>query len=333
MNAFDDMLDEFRALGGTADNVGIGQGALGRGLFAADPAKPVVIRVPENLLLDAGDVAFEQGRLRAGPTSKLGAREKSFLESYYERFSWGDEGRAEIARIFEQAAALPPDLRHALHAVHRCGDWFLDATDALVQDRFLHSRSVTYKGRVVMMPVVELANHGAGPDFGVSDGVTIGGVFPGEVLIRYSDTDAFGVFLNWGFASPQSVALSIRLAGAVEQTRLKIGRDMDRFTVAERTKIPVLAPGGDGMPVLSFLMIGHRQFPRFPRGIFYKVMRQAGFAGVEESFDTIHHANRMHFLDLLLALEGVEAPIAHTLRRMALYQLQDMSFCIGARDI
>lgn len=332
MSVFEDMLDEFRALGGTAGNIRLGQGAFGRGLFPADPSRPVAIRVPENLLIDAKDATFEGGRFRVASRAQAGARERAFLEAYQDRFSWGAEGRAEIERLFEQAAALPPELRHALKTRHGCGGWFDDASDELVRQKFLQSRSITYRGRTVMMPVVELVNHGMESDFDVSDGVGVRGSFAGEILTRYSDTDSFGVFLNWGFAAPQPIAMSTWLAGIVGPTRLKIDRDFDRFKVAERTKIPVITPGGDA-PKLSFLMIGCRPFPGFCRGIFHKVLRDAGLGGHEESFDTILHANRMHFLDLLTAIEEADGPLMHTLRRMALYQLREMSFCFGVRSL
>lgn len=84
---------------------------------------------------------------------------------------------------------------------------------------------------------------------------------------------------------------------------------------------------------LPFLMIGNRQFPRLPKGIFYKLMRDAGFAGFAKSFDLIHHLNRLHFVNLLLALEGIDLPLARTIRTMAHYQLRAMSFCFGVREI
>ena len=55
---WDDMLDEFRALGGTADNICLKEGPFGRGLFPRDPSKPIRIHIPENLLVDLKHVRF-----------------------------------------------------------------------------------------------------------------------------------------------------------------------------------------------------------------------------------------------------------------------------------
>src|SRR5262249_3141698 len=130
------MLDAFRALGGTAENVRQGEGALGRGIFPVDAAKPVVIRVPDNLLMDTEDALFENGVFRARPGAKLGAREKAFIEEYEARFSWGGGGREEVERVFEQAHALPAELRARLSSEFRCGDWFGDCTPEIVARRF-----------------------------------------------------------------------------------------------------------------------------------------------------------------------------------------------------
>ena len=80
--AWYEMLAEFRALGGTADNICLQEGPLGRGLFSLDPAKPVAIHIPDNLLVDITEVAFDKGEFRVTAQAKAGARERAFLESY-----------------------------------------------------------------------------------------------------------------------------------------------------------------------------------------------------------------------------------------------------------
>jgi hypothetical protein len=62
-------------------------------------------------------------------------------------------------------------------------------------------------------------------------------------------------------------------------------------------------------------------------------MRDAGFSGFEHAFDTVRHANRMHFLNLLAAIEAVDGPMAKTLRRMVRFQLQALSYCYGGHAI
>jgi hypothetical protein len=62
-------------------------------------------------------------------------------------------------------------------------------------------------------------------------------------------------------------------------------------------------------------------------------MRDAGFGDVQEFFDRIHHVNCVHFIDLLAALDGIELPMARTLRAVAQHQLRAIAFCYGVREI
>jgi hypothetical protein len=327
--AWDEMLDEFRALGGTADNIRLGEGVYGRGLFAVDPARPAAIHIPENLLIPTTDAEFENGAFRVAAGSKAGAREKAFLESYENLFSWRG-GRAETEQVFAHARALPPDLRLELISEYHCGDWFKEPTDRLVQERFLAARCIRHRDRNVIMPIVELANHGSGHTYVTKDGVALRGVYSGEVLVKYAEFDAHGMFMVFGFATEQPQAFSIALGGKVGRNPVQIGRDLGGLSPTSPFWIPEIANTG-GTAMLRFLMIGNRNHPRHCRGIFYKLMRDAGFSQFEESFDTIRHANRLHFLKLLSVVEDVEGPMARTLRRMARFQLQAMSYCHGVQ--
>ena len=332
MHLRDELLDEFRALGGTAENVRLGQGALGRGLFPIDPAKPVTVHVPENLLIDTKDVAFDGGKFRIRSGAHMGERERSWIENYQAELSWGDEGAAEVTRVFEAAQALPGELRQRLRDEFHCGAWFHDPTEAAIQEQFLASRAIDYHGRGVLMPVVELINHGAGPEIGLANGVTVRGAFPGEVLIRYSQTDSYGFFWSWGFVIERPVAFSMEMAGRIDSSRLLIGRTFPSTKPGQREWMAPLSSVEGGVS-LPYLLIGNAQHPRLPKSIFYKTMRDGGFSGVEEPFEMIRHLNNLHFLNLLKALDGVDLPMARSLRAMALNQLRAISCCYGQQAI
>ncbi|HEY8696323.1 MAG TPA: hypothetical protein VIM02_01805 [Rhizomicrobium sp.] len=335
-DAWNEMLDEFRALGGTADNICLKQGPLGRGLFPVDQTKPVHIHIPENLLIDSADVFVEDGRFRVSPNSPAGARERAFLENYENAFSWGSGGHADVERFLESMQALPETLRGLLADKFGLGVQFEDATPAFVLSRFLAARIFGYHGRSVVMPIIELANHGDGSSYGDAGGISLSGQFPGEVLVRYSSSDPLQIFMTWGFATDSPLALSIggslnTKAGKVVVIERKFEGQV-RVTKGQPLWIPEVAIDGD-QATLQYLMIGNRQFPRLSKGIFYRLMRDAGFVNVEETFDVIQHMNRMHFLELIGALEGHEGPMIRTLRDMARFQLQAMSHCYGVREV
>ena len=234
--------------------------------------------------------------------------------------------------MFDMAAALPKDLRHELLAEYHCGTWFLEPTEQLILQRYFESRHLHHKGKDVVMPLIELINHGDGAAYGGTDSIRFTGTFPGEIFAQYSDSDAFGFFLAWGFAISRPLAFSLAFSRSFQSTPLKIERRYTGPARSERDWIPKIEKNADNITI-PFLMIGNQPFPRLSKGIFYRLMRNAGYSGFEEQFDLIQHLNRMHFLSLLKAVEGIDLPMARTLQAMAHHQLRAMSFCFGVREI
>jgi hypothetical protein len=322
--AWDEMLEEFRALGGTAENICLREGTLGRGLFPIDPTKPIAIRIPDNLLIDIADAEFPNDRFAVSSRANIGVREKAFLERYENECSWVN-GRNEVESVFEQAQKLSGDLRHSLTSEFYLGDWFSEPTDALIRRRFLESRCITYKGRSVLIPIVELANHGAGPPISTADGVAVGGLFANEVLVKYADFDACGMFVTWGFAADPPQAFSIALKGKVGERSVQIGRELGDLAPGQEFWTPSFTVAPEQW-TLRFMMTGNRRHRRACREVFYRLMQQAGFSGFERAFETIQHANRLHFLKLLSLVENLDGALAVTLRRVARFQLVAMSY-------
>jgi len=325
-------MDEFRALGGILENVRLGHGPLGRGLFPIEPGQPFRIRLPPNLLVDASNVVFDNGVLRIAPDADVGARERRFLEDYYAHISWGGGGRAEIERIFEQAAELPPELRQKLQNHYRCGDWFAEPSPQLIQTQFVESRELGgFHGRTVMMPIIELANHGPVCSYDDTDSLSIDGSTPDEITVRYASGDTYAIFHSWGFVTGCDIAFSVLLEGSVGTIPLRIERKTLGATIGQRPVPPTLSKTAGGVLTLNFLMLGNRTAARLCRGNFRSVFRAAGYAGVDETFDKICMANQRQFLDLLDDLEPFEGAMAGELRRMARLQLQALAYCFGAR--
>jgi hypothetical protein len=334
--AWDEMLAEFRALGGIADNICRRHGERGRGIFPVDPAKPIAIRIPENLLIKLADIRFVDGKFRIKPESKATPREIAFFENYENHFSWGEGGRRETESIFEQVQTLPQSLRQTLKSEYQLGDWFEEPTDQLVQRQFLGSRCITYEDSMVVMPILELVNHDADSKiaghYGLMDGLSYRGVFSGEVLGRYGDVDSFGFFASWGFACPQQQAFSISLSMNQDKSPLRVGRDLQSLSQETPFWIPKLIREENTVK-LQFLMIGNKRYPRMCRGIFNKVTKELKLPNPEETFDLIREANMRFITKFMSEIEAAEGPMAQTLRRMVRYQLDALSSCFGVRDL
>ncbi len=332
---WDEMIDEFRALGGTADNVTVGTGALGRGMFAIDPDKPATLAVPENLLFPVDDLEFRDGRLCVKAESTMGAKEKDFFDRYQEAFSWGAGGRAECEAILARVAAAPDDLRQALNAEVNLDLVWNGDPDPVVraQKRFLGTRMITRKGAFVIMPVLELVNHD--PQGGMVDmkgGISLSGLFPQEMRFRYVVNDPLAYFVCWGFGSPESVAFSLPLTMKLGDGRtLVVRRQLNEATKGARLTPP--KPTGEGDKViLPFALLGAEGYPRLAKTYFYAAMREIDARNPEAIFDNVAHFNRMRFIKLLEILDDRPGELAAGLRRMARFQLAAMSRHLGARE-
>ena len=62
-NRWDTLVEEFRGFGGTANNIIQRKGDFGLGLFPIDPAKPVELRVPDQLLVATDNIELKNGEI------------------------------------------------------------------------------------------------------------------------------------------------------------------------------------------------------------------------------------------------------------------------------
>jgi len=329
--SWDDMLDEFRALGGVADNICMKEGRFGRGMFPIDPNKPIRLHTPESLLVDVKHVTFENNLFRIGPDSGMSEREKAFVEAYEQEFSWGPS-RREIEDLLEMFSGAPPALRAMLDQPLNAPGYLAAPTAKSVQERFLGSRVITYKGRISVMPMMELVNHGHAGRFEPSSGISINGRFADEILSEYHIGDPLRLFVKWGFASPEPLALSLALraenrSGPIVIARAEVRRDPGRLYVPE-------VRNEDGVLRLSYLVLGHIDYPRLPKANFYRIMRDAGRGDdAEEAFDKIQHINRAQFLKLIAVCEDAAPPLARLMRELARLQLEALSNYAGTVSV
>jgi len=327
---WNEMLDEFRALGGTAENIRLGYGPLGRGLFPVDPAKPVDIRIPENLLVPVDHVIFDNDVFRVRDDSWVSGRARAFLEQYERDFAWGTKAREDIERVLTIMHTLPEELRGILENRYGLGRFFQPLTPEWVQSAFLGTRAINSEKSAVVMPIIELANHGGSATYGGKGGVWLQGKFEEEVLVRYSlSADTYEILSNWLFTSQESIAFSMPMTYTKDGREFRIDREFDK---QKWPWVPKTSVDGNTIS-LNYLLLGDQKFPRVPRAAFRKAMANAGLEPQDELFEEIQHANRLNFLNLIGELEGIDAPAARLIRTMARYQLNALSSYYGVRQL
>jgi len=332
---WDAMLEAFRNLGGVAENIRLAYGPSGRGLFPVDREKPFRLRVPPNLLFPVSDILFTEGRIEIRPEAAIGAPEREFFARYQEDFSWGGTGRSAAAAFATGLEDLPSETRDLLAGQFGMGDLFEGDAEERAQKRFLKGTTVHWNGQTFLAPVAELINHRADAvPFGGADSLEIDGESGGEIFVSRRAMDALDFFRWFGFASPEAGAFALPMKTKVGDFELIIKRDVERRATRGAFTIPLLERDGDQV-ALSFLLLGHAGFPRLPRGIFRALMRSADWSDIEtdEAFDRILQFNRMSFVKLLEALAPHDSEAIVMLRKMARFQLEAMSWCIGSREI
>ncbi len=322
------MLDEFRALGGTAENISLKEGRFGRGLFPCDPSKPVKLHVPESLLVETKHIDFDDNRFRWHEDAPVGAPERVFLESYQRDFSWGVY-RGQTEALLRMLAEAPAELRAHLASPLGVSRWLSGPTEAAIRQCYFGARAIRYKGNSVLMPVIELVNHRPdGAIFDREDGIAVSGSFDGEILARYGLTDAFDIFRYWGFASEeQPFALSIGMgvytqAGEVAIERGDIDLDPKRTPFYPDVKIE------SGCITLSYMLLGHKSFPELAKANFYRIMRDAGRTDAEELFEKISQINKTEFLKLMAVSEKAAPPLRKLMQDIARIQLDALSCAV-----
>lgn len=329
------MLDDFRALGGKADNIEQRVGKFGNGIFPIDPQQPVEIAIPATLLVDADQLVLDGEDLVVSPDADVPGEVREFIARYQKHFSWGADGRKHVEQFERGLKALPEALLDRLRqlrmlnlAQRHKGTW-----EEVLRSRFLNSRRINYHGRKVSMPVIELVNHSAkAPAFRINDGIQVRGTFADEVLVNYSPaSDALQRFLNYGFASQEPAAYCLPMPLKLnEGFRLFVGCDAGTVNIVDKLPLPKVETDEKGRR-LSHLRLGSERAPRLPRTLFRKALPDLPVALADEVFDRLRSANQFELCRLLELAEGVDTPVAREFRQALINQLKALSHCYGVR--
>jgi hypothetical protein len=331
---WDALLTEFRALGGTAENITLRQGPRGRGVFAVDPAKPVRVFVPPNLLVRGEDTEIRNGCLVAKESATLGERERAFFDGYQQNFSWGAGVFDDLWQTQLAWNQLPPNVRDTLMEI-----WpikavnFSEPSEDLCHKRYLRTRMIMYRENHVVMPVVELVNHGRnGVEYDRKDGIAVGGMFDEEVLAVYGTDDCWGAAVTYGFCDARNYAHCFKGTFKFEDCRIEISRTPYQVEHFNGFVLPIVRVEDDSVR-FSFITLGNVRFPHVPRAVFLHVTKSTPIKRPNELFDLIQHYNRLLLLKFLRGSEGPATPLAAMLRSAAYQQLETLSSHWGAGSL
>ena len=212
---FQIILEQFIECGGTAENICLRSGELGRGIFPLDSIRRSKICTPKNLLIDRNDVCISRDEIYINDLGRFSSKEKSFIEANY-NFAWKDGGNDCAAEFLNYVSAIPEPVKSQLLD---CG--FIDSAslnscldEKRVLKRFIDERVVHFEGNSVLAPIWDLVNHSSfAPSIRVSPhGVETPPIEPGleEILHKYSEKNSpIGIWKKYGFTCDCVFAYSI----------------------------------------------------------------------------------------------------------------------------
>ena len=210
------IVKSFKQLGGVANNIELREGQFGRGVFKSNPECISKIMTPENILVKRNNIVLNKGKIVIKSDPAMSRESKEFAEYYYNIFSWGNGGNTDSQSFLKQITSLPIPVKNAL-ARHRFIDKrLLNYTDNLetLLERFIDERAFQFKGKSVLVPMLELVNHSNySPPFRVTrNGLeTPPGVAEcQEILHKYSGKNsAMSLWRSYGFTAKSIVSYSV----------------------------------------------------------------------------------------------------------------------------
>ena len=308
------------------------KGAFGLGLFPIDPAKPVDHFVPDELLVPVENLDLRDGALEIKDDSKFAKGYGDWFHRYQATYSWGAEGRENTLDLEEGLKSLPNSVLSLMKRVglYNSENRFpgKDVNQELMQ-RFIQTRCINRKERRVIMPMIDLINHApAAKPYDMSgNGIAVGGLQDGEVLVKYSSSDPIRRLIAYGFNAPEPLGFSLS------------------FRLQHREKLVVVQGGGGRQPLQPFdielkddrvvvkqPLLASSGSPKMPRTLFIQSCRNVEGIDANELFEQIHERNTQSLVQMLRGLQEAEGDIAQRLQTGCLDQLMALSHHFGQRD-
>ena len=320
-------LDEYRSFGGTADNVIQRKGPFGLGLFPIDPSLPIKLEAPDHLLIPTNNLELKDGGIRLKNDHHYPQGYADWYQRFQREYSWGAEARTSILEFESSLRDLPKDIRHIL-------DQFLqDSIDkrfpGIDRDkeafrRFVLTRQIGFKDKVILMPLIELVNHSPTAESWIMDdrGISIQGDYNKEIVVRYSVSDPLHRLLHYGFTCSEQLAFSknIKLEHNGYSVKIRGGVNFTPFR-------PYPVSIKEDQIFIDRPLLGSQISPRRPRELLRECCKSVNQMDVDELFDKVIAMNRLSIINLLrrLSMQNKNFTLNSQLIDSCLMQLNTLS--------
>lgn len=331
MSNWECTLERLRELGGVAENITLSEGNYGRGLFPINSKLPIRLVVPNDLLLPDDWLKLDENHgFVLTDDCCWSDDKKAFYLDYLNDFGLTADVKLQIIDHQHALYQLPDSIKAMLKGFGMRESLFDQPNSTSWLDVFKFSRRIHFKDQLVMMPLLELANHDerSKTKFVRDSDISISGKFPGEILVNYQIAgDAALMYQTYGFSTLKPYAFSGALAINLGSKIIRIARYINLYNKVDKTYVPKVSVEGDEIN-LSFLVVGSLNDRNSPKKIFVKLMQDVGMPThvAADVFDGIVNMNRQFFKNLLNDLETLDGGVVNGLRTMVKNQLAALEY-------
>ena len=325
-NNFQSLIEQFVSLGGLAENIRLGKGKLGRGIFPIDSSRRSKIITPANLLINRNQIGIHHGEIYVKNSSEFSSKERSFVELNY-NYAWKDGGNKCASEFLEYISIMPESVKNQLldfgFISNDLPSGYPDENEVL--KRFIDERVVSFKGKEVLASIWDLVNHSSfSPPLRVTPyGVETPPIEPSseEILFKYSIKNSpIGMWKKYGFACDCVFAYSIPFNIDIGSQSLVIA------CAGQHGLVPKEQMGfsinGDTLSIKS-LPVGCLS-NALPRENFKSILSSVGLSAAVANrlFPKIHEANLRARRDLIASLQDSGTGAKAQLYKALMYEIE-----------
>ena len=323
---FQNLLEQFIELGGTAENICLRKGELGRGVFPLDSVRRAKIFTPKKLLIDRGDICISHDEIYVKDSSRFSSQEKNFVEANY-NYAWKDGGNDCSVEFLKYVSAISEPVKSQLLSYGFIDSALLNSCldEKGVLKRFIDERVVRFEGKSVLAPIWDLVNHSSfAPSIRVSPhGVETPPIEPGleEVLHKYSEKNSpIAMWKKYGFACDCIFAYSIPFSITIRDQALAV-RCAGQLGLVPKDKASFSIDGGilsiKSLPV-GCLSIG------LPKENFKSILSSIGLSAdvANRLFSKIRKVNIRARRELIDSLQESVTAAKSQLHKALMYEIE-----------
>ena len=226
---WDILINQFRNLGGVAENICQKNGSKGRGIFPVKEELKSKIFTPSNLIIKKNDIFLDDDKVRIKEEkNEYNNETREFFNFYQDNFSWGGGGR-EDTEAFENSLGLFSSELKSLLRDNRLvdidkrhkGSW-----KDVILSQFLYAREFNFRNELQIVPLLELVNHDvisfqfyksangiSSPNYPPSDS---------ELTYTYASKGTLNCFFDYGFFSKETIVFSFPFNLKIENKEISI---------------------------------------------------------------------------------------------------------------